>query len=342
MKRIVVFIFAIAFLFSTFSANAGSRRADNFEANESFVNKEQAVTPSNPAAGKQKLYFKTDGNLYRLNSSGSESAIGASAGAGDDVSVDGVSLADPDFISTGDVDFVNSANSVTGNLNTDSVGEPALDEAMDFNPTGFWNHENGNFAPPSSTTLPGTCSVGQIYFDTNATAGSNVFGCTAVNTWTLQGGGGGGGGSFRGALVRLSNNANTTSGSTNFLNFSDSVSVYDTDSIVQNDLGVAALVVPAGVTKIRLTAQVEFAANSTGTRNLRMDIDPSGTLTGLGWMEVVPAPSPATTNFNITSAVIEVVAGNAYRLVFGQTSGGNLNVLSGTNGGTWFAMQIIE
>lgn len=41
------------------------------------------------------------------------------------------------------------------------------------------------------TSTPATCQVGQLFFDTNAAAGSNVFGCTSTNTWTLMGGGGG-------------------------------------------------------------------------------------------------------------------------------------------------------
>src|SRR5216683_767246 len=40
---------------------------------------------------------------------------------------------------------------------------------------------------PNSTTPPGGCLVGQIYFDTDATAGQNIFGCTSAGTWTLQG-----------------------------------------------------------------------------------------------------------------------------------------------------------
>lgn len=52
----------------------------------------------------------------------------------------------------------------------------------------------GPFTPPNSTTLPGTCTIAQIYFDTDATAGLNMYGCTATNTWTLLGDGGGGGG----------------------------------------------------------------------------------------------------------------------------------------------------
>lgn len=48
---------------------------------------------------------------------------------------------------------------------------------------------------PNGITLPATCSVGMLYFDSDATAGVNLYGCTALNTWTLLGDGGGGGGS---------------------------------------------------------------------------------------------------------------------------------------------------
>jgi hypothetical protein len=36
----------------------------------------QISTPSNPTSGYNKLYFKSDGKLYRLNSSGVETLIG--------------------------------------------------------------------------------------------------------------------------------------------------------------------------------------------------------------------------------------------------------------------------
>lgn len=42
----------------------------------------------------------------------------------------------------------------------------------------------------SGTSAPGTCAVGEMFFDTDATAGQNLYGCTATNTWTLQAGGG--------------------------------------------------------------------------------------------------------------------------------------------------------
>lgn len=52
------------------------------------------------------------------------------------------------------------------------------------------------YAPVAYTygiTAPATCSTGQVFFDTDAVAGSNWFGCTATNTWTLLSGAGGGG-----------------------------------------------------------------------------------------------------------------------------------------------------
>lgn len=48
----------------------------------------------------------------------------------------------------------------------------------------------------AGTSPPGTCSVAQSFFDTDATAGQNIYACTSTNIWTLEGGAGGGGNSF--------------------------------------------------------------------------------------------------------------------------------------------------
>ena len=55
------------------------------EIGSSIVNfNEVTSTPANPDANNYKVYFKTDGNFYKLNSSGAESAIGGT-GAGADL-----------------------------------------------------------------------------------------------------------------------------------------------------------------------------------------------------------------------------------------------------------------
>jgi hypothetical protein len=40
------------------------------------------------------------------------------------------------------------------------------------------------------TTAPATCSVGQTFYDSDETPGSNIYACTSTDTWTLEGGGG--------------------------------------------------------------------------------------------------------------------------------------------------------
>ena len=45
----------------------------------------------------------------------------ARAGGGDSVSIDGVGVVDPDFVSTGDIDFVDTSNTITANVKADSV-----------------------------------------------------------------------------------------------------------------------------------------------------------------------------------------------------------------------------
>ena len=43
----------------------------------------------------------------------------------------------------------------------------------------------------TGTVLPGTCSTGDLFFNTAAAAGSNLYACVSANTWTLQSGAGG-------------------------------------------------------------------------------------------------------------------------------------------------------
>lgn len=37
-------------------------------------------------------------------------------------------------------------------------------------------------------TLPGTCTVGEVFFKTPAPSGANLYACAAQNSWTVQGG----------------------------------------------------------------------------------------------------------------------------------------------------------
>lgn len=59
--------------------------------------------------------------------------------------------------------------------------------------TGNFDAGGATFEIPNSTSLPGTCTVGQVYMDTDATSGQMIYACESTNTWALQGDGGGGG-----------------------------------------------------------------------------------------------------------------------------------------------------
>lgn len=87
-----------------------------------------------------------------------------------------------------------------------------------------WDFATGALSLPRSTTLPVTCAVGEVYFDTDALAGFNIFCCTSVNTWTLCGDGGGGGG---GVTVREVDGSPSVAASTLEVDSVDGLTVSD-------------------------------------------------------------------------------------------------------------------
>ena len=53
------------------------------------------------------------------------------AAGGDSISIDSVAVVDPDFVSTGDIDFVDTSNTVTANINNDAVdSDNIVDETI--------------------------------------------------------------------------------------------------------------------------------------------------------------------------------------------------------------------
>lgn len=69
-------------------------------------------------------------------------------------------------------------------------GNPVLSIATAFDISG----KTSTAPVKAGTDLPGTCSPPQLFFDTDATAGLNLYACTASDTWTLLGDGNDGSG----------------------------------------------------------------------------------------------------------------------------------------------------
>jgi hypothetical protein len=114
------------------------------------------TTPANPAAGNALLYADSStGTLTCHNSSGANCMPAAS------IPSTTVQTNQSNAYTTGTQDFTLAAHMVT---------------------------KNGTAA-----NKPASCTVGEVYFATDATPGQNWYFCTAANTWSQQVAGGSGG-----------------------------------------------------------------------------------------------------------------------------------------------------
>lgn len=98
------------------------------------------------------------------------------------------------------------------------------------------------------------------------------------------------------------------------------------------------LVVPAGVTKIRLSASVVFSPNSTGQRFVGMI--KNGSLAAGMPSSQSSGSSALVSSCSIVSAVLSVVEGDYFELRVAQGSGGSLPILPDPR--TWFQIEVVE
>ena len=99
-----------------------------FVLSEDLTLAEAADHASTPVAGYGYVWVKNDtpAKLYYTDDAGTDYDLTA-ASSGDAVSIDGVGVTNPDFVSTGDIDFVDTANTVTANLNDAVVGSQHME-----------------------------------------------------------------------------------------------------------------------------------------------------------------------------------------------------------------------
>lgn len=144
----------------------------------------------------------------------------------------------------------------------------------------------------------------------------------------------------RGAQVYHSVTQNISSSAITKLNFDSEA--YDTSTIHDPVTANTRLTVPAGVTRVRLQAQIGYSGNATGLRYLFLYKN----LADVGPGRIYLAQSAASSGgsfLNASTATLTVVAGDYFEMCAYQDSGSTLTTIdAGVNAATWFAMEIIE
>lgn len=189
----------------------------------------------------------------------------------------------------------------------------------------------------SAKMLDNTIQSGKI--QDNAIAIGKLGGSgTRDNTTTLRGDGMWGVPAFRGALAtKTACDTNADNGVLTAVDFCSES--YDTDSIHSNSDNNSRLIVPAGITKVRITGMINYAADATGSRWAW--IYKGGGLSYSGYPYIIRASAGATvgTSIILSTPVLTVVAGDYFELMAKQDSGNTLSLGSSSN---WFAMEIIQ
>ncbi|PAW51027.1 hypothetical protein CKQ80_09520 [Pseudomonas moraviensis] len=134
----------------------------------------------------------------------------------------------------------------------------------------------------------------------------------------------------RTTLVQLSADQSIPNATDTAVNFT----VQTTNRMVATISG-GAVVIPSGVNRIKVTAGVYWASSSTGSRTIRFQKN-GVTAPGLPQQKSVSSGVMPQT---LTSAIIEVAAGDAIGLVAAQDSTAALSIVN--NGSTYMSVEVI-
>jgi len=148
---------------------------------------------------------------------------------------------------------------------------------------------------------------------------------------------------FRGALVINNGQVSIPNNTTTIYVFSSAngaTEEYDTDSIHDLVTNASRLIVPTGVTKVRLEAQINWSTNTTGDRTINFRKNGTNRMYPL-YAAFRTASSISSTGWavgpTIRTAVIAVAGGDYFELEVYQNSGAALYINN-----AYFAMEIVE
>jgi hypothetical protein len=144
-------------------------------------------------------------------------------------------------------------------------------------------------------------------------------------------------------LYKAANQTLTTGTATNVTWDSEE---YDTGSFHSTSTNTSRITIPAGITKVRLSAMIGFSTSSVvGERYVAFRKDGADFIGGTR-ASVTGAASPVGVQMvHIETPIIVVAEGNYFEVRVHQTSGGNLDIsATGTPSTTanYFALEVIE
>ncbi|MBB6214950.1 hypothetical protein HNQ80_001035 [Anaerosolibacter carboniphilus] len=140
----------------------------------------------------------------------------------------------------------------------------------------------------------------------------------------------------KGARVKLSSNQSIPNDTLTILSFASEG--YDTNDF-WNIYSPTKLVIPQGVSKIRVSACVVWATSTAGYRLLRV-LKNGVSFEGMPYSQFGPSTDVGDVRQNVVSSIVDVVAGDYFEVQVRQRSGGALNVLS--DSATWFSLEVTE
>ncbi len=245
----------------------------------------QITTPTNPSAGLNKLYFKADNNLYRLDSSGNEVQLAAAVS---------VSVGATSVINARGVNNVGSPNSQY-DMSADSVVlRNASNEIVVRNSTGTLTNNAGTAGPAANgRDQVGVFSVStwiHYYFIWNGTTLATISSLSATaptlpSGYTHY--------AYFGAMyITASNNLSQQTQRGSWVYYNDNVTNFAAglSATTPTDVSIAAIIPPNSL-RYNLSYFPIIVSNGSGTVDYRINIYSYGssrfeiidsTLTGLG------------------------------------------------------------
>ena len=164
-------------------AESGSMTINSSNPTELTLKNHSSTMSAPSSSGLTKLGISSTGTLVTRTYGGNELEYSTTDHSHAWGSITGTLSNQTDLQSA--LDAKVSSVSGTSNEITSSGGTtPTLSIADTFRITG----KTATAPVKAGATLPSTCTVGDLFYKTDATAGQNLYGCTSTDTWTQLGG----------------------------------------------------------------------------------------------------------------------------------------------------------